>query len=85
MRGTIVNFKLGNKYNGKKVILEIENTTSFRIASQLIGKKVIWIHPQNKEKIIGKIVKIHGRRGRVLAIFRNPLPGIAIGKTVNII
>ncbi|MCD6563139.1 MAG: 50S ribosomal protein L35ae [Thermoproteales archaeon] len=85
MKGTIVNFKLGNKYDGRKIILELEGITSHNHASQFIGRKVVWIHPKSKDKIIGKIVRIHGKKGRVIAVFRKALPGLALGNTVSII
>ncbi len=84
MEGIIINFKLGNKYDGKKTILEIEGINNHRKASQMIGRKVVWIHPKSKEKFIGKIIRIHGKRGRVIAIFRKALPGIALGEKVNV-
>ncbi|OYT52949.1 MAG: 50S ribosomal protein L35ae [Desulfurococcales archaeon ex4484_217_2] len=85
MDGTITNFKLGNRYDGRKVILKIQNIKSYREAAQLIGRKVIWVHPKKNTFIKGKIIRVHGKRGRVLAFFRKALPGFAVGSRVQIL
>ncbi len=83
MKGWILSFRLGRKrYYPRQVIIEVENPVG---PHQLIGRKVVWVHPKGK-KFIGKIVREHGNRGtRFIAYFRRQLPGIALGSEVNIV
>jgi len=80
MRAVITNFKVGGKsQDPKRVILTVEGVTSYAEASRLIGRKVVWRSPISGESFRGKIVKPHGKKGRVVAVFRKPLPGQALG------
>ncbi|MEM1509664.1 MAG: 50S ribosomal protein L35ae [Thermofilaceae archaeon] len=65
--------------NERYVILEVEGVDSKGSAARLIGKKVVWMDLNKKLEISGKIVRVHGNRGKVIAKFDNPLPGQAIG------
>ena len=53
-------------------------------ASRLIGRKVIWRTPTGR-KMIGKVIKTHGKGGEVKAYFNPGLPGQALGDIVEII
>jgi len=80
MRAVIINFKVGgNSQDPKRVILAVEGITSYAEASRLIGRKVVWRNPLSGESFKGKIVRPHGKKGRVMAVFRKPLPGQALG------
>jgi len=85
MKGTIVSFRLGlRRQYPNQVILEIEGIKSFREASKLIGRKVVVVEGKGR-RVIGKITKVHGKKGRVIARFRKPLPGQVLGTPVEIL
>ncbi|RLE58378.1 MAG: 50S ribosomal protein L35ae [Thermoprotei archaeon] len=85
LEARIVNFELGGKRQyPDRVIIEIEGVKSLAEAMRFINKKVVWITPTGK-KIIGKIRRPHGRKGKLLAVFRKGLPGQALGTKVLII
>ena len=65
------------------IILNISSITSAEKAKALENKKVIWKSPAGKE-IAGKIIKPHGNKGAVRAIFEKGLPGQALGTKVQI-
>ncbi len=60
------------------VLLEVEGVRSREEASHLVGRKVVWVRPDGRS-FVGRIVRAHGGRGRVIARFRRPLPGQALG------
>ena len=65
------------------MIIQVANITSAEKAKALENKKVIWKSPAGKE-IAGKIIKPHGNKGAVRAIFEKGLPGQALGNKVQI-
>lgn len=82
--GIIVNYKTGPKsQRPKECIIQFTDVKSFSEAAHLIGRKVAW--KSSKNKIIGKIVDLHGKKGLVVARFRKGLPGQALGTTVELI
>ncbi|MCD6369393.1 MAG: 50S ribosomal protein L35ae [Thermoproteales archaeon] len=83
--GYILNFRLGgNRQYPREAIIEILGVKEMKDVYPFINRKVVWTTPTGK-KIIGKIVKPHGRRGRVIAVFRKGLPGQAVGTKVKIL
>ncbi|MEM0476042.1 MAG: 50S ribosomal protein L35ae [Candidatus Aenigmatarchaeota archaeon] len=83
MEGVILNFRLSNhNKNRNQVIVEIDGINNREDALNLIGKKVI-LEINNKKKI-GKIIRAHGNKGRVLVRFREGLSGYALMKKVII-
>lgn len=83
--GVILGYKRGlRKQYPKYVYLKFSNCLSDSEASRLIGRRVVW-RSKKGFKVIGKIVRIHGRRGVVIAKFRTPLPGQAIGSRVVLV
>jgi len=83
VRGWILSFRLGRKrYYPRQVIIEVEEGAAIHL---VIGRKVVWTHPNGK-KFIGKIVRKHGARSnKFIAYFRRQLPGIALGSEVAIL
>ena len=79
--GYIVNFRLGAQSYPRYVILKFPGIDDKSSASKLIGKKVVWVTPTGNQ-ILGKIVKVHGTSGCVIAVFNKPLPGQALGTKV---
>ena len=84
IQGIIVNYRVGPKTQRfKECIIQFPHVNSVSEASRLIGRKVAWKNGENK--IIGKIVDLHGRKGLVRARFRKGLPGQALGTTVELV
>jgi large subunit ribosomal protein L35Ae len=83
-QGIIVNYRIGPKnQRSKECIIQFAHAKSVSEASRLIGRKVAW--KSGKNKIIGKIVDLHGTKGLVRARFRRGLPGQALGTTVELV
>ncbi|MEM2971760.1 MAG: 50S ribosomal protein L35ae [Candidatus Bathyarchaeia archaeon] len=83
-QGMIVNYRVGPKtQKPKECIIQFVNVNYIADASGLIGRKVAW--KTGKNKLIGKIVALHGNKGLVRARFRKGLPGQALGTTVELI
>lgn len=82
--GKIVNYRLGPKsQKSKECIILFPHAKSVSEAARLIGQKIVWRN--DKSKIIGKIVGLHGKKGMVRARFRKGLPGQALGTAVELI
>ncbi|MEM5820897.1 MAG: 50S ribosomal protein L35ae [Candidatus Aenigmatarchaeota archaeon] len=83
MEGVILNFRLSNhNKNWNQVIVEVDGINSREEAKKLLGKKVI-LEINGKIKI-GKVIRLHGNKGRVLVRFREGLNGLALMKKVII-
>lgn len=84
MKGRIVNYRGGMRtQETNQIVILAENCSTKADASKLIGKGVEWITPSGN-KIVGKIVKVHGRTGGMLARFNKGLPGQALGTEIEI-
>ncbi|RLF03007.1 MAG: 50S ribosomal protein L35ae [Thermoprotei archaeon] len=85
LEGYIVNFRLGGKRQyPNQVIIEIPNVRSTKEAARFLNRKVVWISPKGV-KVRGKILRLHGRKGKLVAYFKKGLPGQALGTKVQII
>jgi len=67
----------------KECLIQFAHVNSVSLAGRLIGRKVIW--KKGKNKLIGKIVGLHGKKGVVRAKFRKGVPGHALGTTVELV
>ncbi len=84
MEGVIKNFKRGRKtQTTNQMIVYINEVKSKEDASKLVGKKVSWKSPADKE-IKGEIRSAHGNKGAVRVLFEKGMPGQAIGDKVVI-
>jgi large subunit ribosomal protein L35Ae len=84
IEGTIVNYRVGPKtQKSKECIIQFKHVLSASEAGRLIGRKVAW--KREKNKIIGKVVALHGGKGLVRVRFRKGLPGQALGNTVELV
>lgn len=84
VQGVILNYRVGPKtQKSKECIIRFTHITSVSEAGRLIGRKVAW--KSGKNKIIGKIVALHGKKGVVRARFRRGVPGQALGTTVELV
>ncbi len=66
----------GNEQYENQVLLKAPG--DYREASKLIGKKVIY-KDGHGNVYKGKIIRVHGRKGVVIAVFKPNLPGQAFG------
>ncbi len=84
IQGVIVNYRVGPKtQRPKECIVQFTHIASASEASRLIGRKIAW--KRGKNKIIGKIVALHGKKGLVRAKFRKGVPGQALGTAVELV
>jgi len=84
IRGIIVNYRVGPKAQmSKECIIQFTHISSVPEASRLFGRKVAWKAGENK--IIGRVVALHGKKGLVRARFRKGLPGQALGTIVELV
>ena len=84
MKGVVLGYQRGKFTNyPKRVIIKVFGITDKKLASRLVGRKVIWISPRG-ERILGKVIRTHGNKGHVVAVFRRNLPGQAIFSEVEI-
>ncbi len=84
MEGTISNYVRG-RHNQKtnQAIVVVKDYDSKDKAQSLVGKKVTWVTPGNKE-IKGEVRSSHGNKGAVRVLFETGIPGQALGKKVKI-
>ena len=83
--GIFVNFRQGmfTQYP-HNILMRIPGIDSSNSAAKYIGRKVIW-RSESGKKLVGKVVKTHGRNGVLMSRFRKGLPGQAIGSSVEIV
>lgn len=84
-QAVILGYRRGpNDQNPNQVLLRIEGVYTFRDASRFIGTKLVY-RDRYGNVYRGKIIKPHGRKGVVRAVFEPNLPGQAIGDIVEIL
>jgi large subunit ribosomal protein L35Ae len=82
MEGTIVNFRMARHHQKTNhMIIKVKDYDNREKAKELIGKQVVWKSPTGKE-LKGKIVREHGNKGAVRAIFERGMPGQSISQKV---
>ncbi|MGC8895724.1 MAG: 50S ribosomal protein L35ae [Candidatus Bathyarchaeia archaeon] len=83
VQGIIVNYRLGPRnQKPKECIVQFTHVKSLSEAGRLMGRKVAW--KNGKNKFVGKIVALHGKKGLVRVRFRRGLPGQALGTRVEL-
>jgi len=84
MKGIVINYRGGrHTQKNKHMIIKVDSIDNKTKANQLLDKQVVWKSPKGKE-IKGSIVKEHGNKGALRAIFEKGLPGQSIGTEVEI-
>jgi len=82
--GVIVGYRRGtNTQYEKQMLIRVDGVNSRNEASKLIGWRVAY-RDKSGRIFHGKIVRVHGNKGIVVAVFDPPLPGQAIGGNVYI-
>lgn len=84
MKGIIVQFRRGRKTVKERHFLIDLGLSNRDEAMKMVGKKVVWKSPANKE-INGEISAAHGNKGIVRAIFERGLPGQAVTESIEIL
>ncbi|MBI2667940.1 50S ribosomal protein L35ae [Candidatus Woesearchaeota archaeon] len=84
MKGIIVNFR-GGRHTQKNnhMIIKVNSIDNKTKANQFLNKNVVWKSPKGKE-IKGQIVKEHGNKGALRAIFEKGMPGQSVGTEVEV-
>ncbi|MFW9843176.1 MAG: 50S ribosomal protein L35ae [Candidatus Thorarchaeota archaeon] len=81
-KGVVTSYRRGKHLqHTNQVILLFKDTKTRSEAAALVGRRVKWTSPGEKE-ILGKVLGPHGNSGAVRAKFRTNLPGQAIGTPV---
>lgn len=84
IQGMIINYRTGPRsQNSKECIIKFAHVNSISEASRLIGRKIAW--KIGKNKMLGEIVGLHGKKGLVIARFRKGVPGQALGTAVELV
>jgi len=85
MKGIILSYRRGkHTQNVNQMLVELEGVDSKEKAEKMIGKKLVWKSPGDKE-IKGEITAVHGGKGVLRAKFERNLPGQAVTTKVEIV
>jgi ribosomal protein L35AE/L33A len=85
MEAVIVSYRRGKRtQNTNQMVIQPKDTKDKEGAGKLLGKTVEWVSSGGK-KMTGKITRIHGGKGAVVAQFNPGLPGQAAGTKATII
>jgi len=80
--GVFASYRRGKRtQRNKQILIRIEGIHNDNEAARFIGKRVVW-KSTTGNRIDGKIVGIHERRGLIKATFRKGLPGHALGSKI---
>lgn len=84
LTGYIMGYRRGwNEQYPDEVLLRIEGVNSKGEACKLIGCRVI-VRDKHGNVYRGRIVRAHGRRGVVRAVFKPNIPGQLIGSIAEV-
>jgi large subunit ribosomal protein L35Ae len=84
IQGRLLNYRVGPRsQRSKECIIQFSHVSTFSEACKLVGRKVVWMGGKNK--IVGQIVNVHGKKGLVTARFRRGVPGQALGTSVELV
>ncbi len=85
MQGIIVNFKGGRHTQvTNQMIIVVDSVKNREQAAKLVGKRVFWKSPANKE-IKGEIRSAHGNKGALRVLFETGMPGQSIANKEDIL
>ncbi|PIN98897.1 MAG: 50S ribosomal protein L35ae [Candidatus Diapherotrites archaeon CG10_big_fil_rev_8_21_14_0_10_31_34] len=84
MRMVIKNFRRGRRtQHTNQFVLVSDSVNTKAKASALIGNKAEWKTTSGKI-IKGKITRVHGNKGAVIARMEKGLPGTAVGTKITV-
>lgn len=82
--GIIMNYRIGIRTQMSKMCLvQFADVNSISEVGKLIGRKMVWTDGKNRH--VGMIVGLHGRKGVVKVKFRHGVPGQALGTIVELV
>jgi large subunit ribosomal protein L35Ae len=85
MEATVMNYRRGrNTQNTRQMVLQPVGCKDKADAEKLLGKTVEWTTTAGN-KLEGKVSRVHGGKGAVVAQFEKGLPGQAIGTKAKIV
>jgi large subunit ribosomal protein L35Ae len=85
MEAVIVSYRRGRRtQNTNQMIIQPAASKTKEDATKLLGKTVEWTTEADK-KMTGKITRVHGGNGAVVAQFNPGLPGQATGTKAKIV
>jgi len=85
MEAVIKNYKTGRHVQtDNQMILVVKGVDSKEKAGELVGKKVVWKSPADKE-IKGEVRAVHGNSGAIRVLFEKGMPGQSVGSKVEIL
>ena len=80
MEGTILSFRRGlHTQKNSQIIIKVNGIENEEKAKELIGKEVIY-----KNKKLGKISALHGKKGRLRVILYKGIDGKLLGEKIKI-
>ena len=84
MKGIILSYRRGkHTQNVNQMLVEVEGIDNKEKAEKMLGKKLVWKSPGNKE-IKGEFIGVHGGNGVLRAKFERNLPGQSINNRVEV-
>lgn len=85
MKGIILSYRRGkHTQNVNQMLVELDGVDDREKAEKMVGKKLVWKSPGNRETK-GEIISVHGGKGIVRAKFERNLPGQSINDEVEIL
>ncbi|ALU11331.1 50S ribosomal protein L35 [Ignicoccus islandicus DSM 13165] len=81
MEAIITSYRRGsNDQNVHQVLVRFPSVNDAKMA---LGKRIIY-EDSKGNKYVGKVLRLHGRKGVAIAVFKPNLPGQALGKVARI-
>jgi len=86
MKGKVIQFRRGRHTVKKRHFILDFGMKNKEESKKLIGKKVKWVSPGKRKKVIkGEVKATHGNKGKVRAVFEKGMPGQALTTDVEIL
>ena len=79
-----MNYRIGIRTQmSRECLVTLDDIDTSSKAGRLIGRKILW--RDEKKKLTGKIVRIHGKNGTLRVRFKKGVPGHALGTAVELV
>ncbi len=81
MDAIITSYRRGsNDQNTHQVLVRF---SSIEEAKKALGKRIVY-EDEKGNKYLGKVLRLHGKKGVAIAVFKPNLPGQALGKIAKV-